>query len=113
MLVTFSSKVDADVLMMADHAKLVLRAAGKDVSSGIAERGVFTVEQLEDAIKKLEKAIANDRPEDELRQHEDDDDNSKGSDVVILEQRAYPLLSMMRKALAAKENIMWETGSGW
>ena len=113
MLVTFTSKVDADVLMMADHAKLVLRAAGKDVSTGIAERGVFTVEQLEDAIKKLEKAIANDRPEDELRQHEDDDDNNKGSDVVILEQRAYPLLSMMRKALAAKENIMWETGSGW
>jgi len=115
MLVTFSSNVDADVLMMGDHAKLVLRAAGKDVSSGIAERGVFTVEQLGDAIKKLEKAIATDRPEDELRQHEDDDDDDddKGSDVVILEQRAYPLLSMMRKALAAKENIMWETGSGW
>jgi len=112
MLVTFSSKVDADVLMMADHAKLVLRAAGKDVSSGIAERGVFTVEQLEGAIKSLEKAIANDRPEDELGKHDDDDDHDS-SNVVILEQRAYPLLSMMRKALAAKESIMWETGSGW
>jgi len=112
MLVTFSSKVDADVLMMAEHAKLVLRAAGKDVSKGIAERGVFTVEQLEGAIKSLEKAIANDRPEDELRQHEDDKGHDK-SGVVILEQRAYPLLAMMRKALTAKENIMWETGSGW
>lgn len=111
MLVTFSSKVDADVLMMADHAKLVLKASGKDVSNGIPERGVFTAEQLEDAIKKLEHAIANERPDDALQGHEDDDHKDKTP--VVLEQRAYPLLSMMRKALAAKESIMWETGSGW
>lgn len=112
MLVTFSSKVDADVLMMADHAKLVLKAAGKDVRDGIAPRGVFTVEQIGEAIQNLERAIANDRPEDELNRQHDDDDH-QGKEVVILEQRAYPLLSMMRKALAAKETIMWETGSGW
>ena len=112
MLVTFTSKVDADVLMMADHAKLVLKAAGKDVSGGIPERGVFTVEQIDDAIKKLERAIADDRPEDELSHNHDDDDH-KDKNVVILEQRAYPLLAMMRKAQQAKETIMWETGSGW
>jgi hypothetical protein len=112
MLVTFSSKVDADVLMMADHAKLVLKAAGKDVHEGIPERGVFTVEQIGQAIQNLERAIANDRPEDELR-HDHDDDDHKDRDVVVLEQRAYPLLSMMRKAFAANETIMWETGSGW
>ena len=112
MLVTFSSKVDADVLMMGEHAKLVLKAAGKDVSGGIPERGVFTVEQIDDAIKRLERAIADDRPEDELH-HEHDEDDHQDADVVILEQRAYPLLAMMRKALQAKEPIMWETGSGW
>lgn len=112
MLVTFTSKVDADVLMMAEHAKLVLKAAGKDVREGIPERGVFTVEQIDEAIRKLEHAIKTDRPEDELNHHDDDDDH-KDQEVVVLEQRAYPLLSMMRKALAANETIMWETGSGW
>lgn len=113
MLVTFSSKVDADVLMMADHAKLVLKASGKDVSNGIPERGVFTAEQLDGAIKKLEGAIANEKPEDALQKHEHEDDDRDDKTPVVLEQRAYPLLSMMRKALAAKESIMWETGSGW
>jgi len=114
MLVTFTSKVDADVLMMADHAKLVLQASGKDVSAGIPDRGVFTAEQLDGAIKKLEHAIANEKPEDELQEHEhEDDDGREAKTPVVLEQRAYPLLSMMRKALAAKESVMWETGSGW
>jgi hypothetical protein len=116
MLVTFSSKVDADVLMMGDHAKLVLQAAGKDVSDGIPDRGVFAAEQLDGAIKKLEHAIANKKPEDELQEHEHDDEDNGGREAktpVVLEQRAYPLLSMMRKALVAKESIMWETGSGW
>lgn len=110
MLVTFSSKVDADVLMMADHAKLVLKAAGKDVGAGIPERGVFTAEQLDDAIANLERAIANEQPRP---QTDDDDDAGNSKELVLLEQRAYPLLNMMRKAKAADAPVMWETGSGW
>lgn len=111
MLVTFSSSVDADVLMMADHAKLVLKSAGKDIGSSVPERGVFTAEQLDEAIAKLEKAIASEQPRPNV--DDDDDDNHKGKEVVLLEQRAYPLLAMMRKAKTAGAPVMWETSSGW
>lgn len=112
MLVTFSSKVDADVLMMGDHAKRVLKAAGKDIGPEIPERGVFTAEQLGDAIANLEHAIANEKPRPK---HDDDDDDGrqKAKELVLLEQRAYPLLAMMRKAKEANAPVMWETGSGW
>lgn len=111
MLVTFSSSVDADVLMMAEHAKLVLKAAGKDIGSTVPERGVFTAEQLDEAISKLEKAIASEQPRPNV--DDDDEDPHKSKEVVLLEQRAYPLLSMMRKAKKANAAVMWETSSGW
>jgi hypothetical protein len=113
MLVTFSSKVDADVLMMANHALLVLRATGKDVGERVPERGVFTAQQLQDAIAELEQAIASeDVPSVE---HDDDDADGKPKrpDIVILAQRAYPLLAMMRKARDAGASVMWETSASW
>jgi hypothetical protein len=110
MLVTFSSNVDADVLMMSDHAIMVLKAAGKQIGDSIPERGVFTAEQLGDAISHLEKAIAGEEP---VAEQSDRDMHGKENDVVLLEQRAYPLLSMMRKAKAADTSVMWETSSGW
>ena len=113
MLVNFTSEVDADVLMMAEHAKLVLKAAGKDIGDTVPERGVFTAEQLPAAIKALEQSISGDTP----RPKDDDDDDpeaaAKRKEVVVLEQRAYPLLAMMRKANEAQKPILWETGSGW
>lgn len=111
MLVTFSSKVDADVLMMADHAKLVLKAAGKDIGATVPERGVFTAEQLGEAISRLEATIAKEQPRP--KSSEDEDDERDAKNIVLLEQRAYPLLAMMRKAKAAQAPVMWETSSGW
>lgn len=111
MLVTFSSKVDANVLMMAEHARQVLRAAGKDIPDAVPERGVFAADQLSDAIARLEKAIGA-----EKRPPEDDDEPDsarRAKEIVVLGQRAYPLLAMMRKAHAAQAPIMWETSSGW
>lgn len=117
MLVTFSCKADMDVLMMEKHAIQVLIAAGKLKTPEIPERGVFTAEQLDEAIKSLQVAIHDEgttldkHPHD---QDEDDDDNKpKTGEVVLLAQRAAPLLQMMRKAKAASAPILWETSSGW
>ncbi len=117
MLVTFSSKADMDVLMMEKHAIQVLIAAGKLTAPEIPQRGVFTIEQLDDAIKNLQVAIHEEgttlekHPDD---QDEDDDDNKpKAGEVVLLAQRAAPLLQMMRKAKAAHAPILWETSSGY
>lgn len=112
MLVTFTSNVDADVLMMGDHAQLVLRAAGKDVAHGVPERGVFSYEQLDESISRLEAAAAAESPSEE--DVDDDHDHEKPKTVtVLLAQRIYPLLAMLRKARDAKTSVMWETSSGW
>ena len=50
MLITFHSKVVAEVLMLTDHAGVLLQAAGKSFGDKIPERGVFTVDQLGPAI---------------------------------------------------------------
>ncbi len=65
MLITFHSKVVAEVLMLTDHAGALLQAAGKSFGDKIPERGVFTVEQLQPAISGIERAI-----DDYQRAHE-------------------------------------------
>lgn len=111
MLVTFSSKVDADILMLGNHAKDVLKLAGKSFGSNLPDRGVFTAEQLPDAIHKIEVAIASETPA-----QEDDPDEPKPhpmNEAVRLGQRAYPLLQMMRKAQTADAPVLWEVSTGW
>jgi hypothetical protein len=111
MLVTFSSKVDADIIMLGDHAKAVLSIAGKSFGNNLPDRGVFTAEQLPEAIHKIETAIASEAPaqEDNL----DEPKPHPMSEAVRLGQRAYPLLQMMRKALTADAPVLWEVGTGW
>lgn len=113
MLVTFSSKADMDVLMMGEHARLVLKAAGKLQGPEIPERGVFSVEQLDEAIKNLESAIKQEAAAAGQHPEDDDDDRARAKEIVLLGQRASPLLQMMRKAKAIGAPILWETGSGW
>ena len=57
MLITFHSKVVAEVLMLTDHAGILLQAAGKSFGDKIPERGVFTADQLGPAIQGIERAI--------------------------------------------------------
>lgn len=112
MLVTFQSKSAADILMLGDHAGPVLQAAGKPGDAASLKRGIFTVEQLPAAIAALEKAIA----EEDLPLEKEDPDHEPVHPMarsVSLRQRAFPLLDMMRKALAIKEPVLWEAGSAW
>ncbi|MFO7746431.1 MAG: DUF1840 domain-containing protein [Orrella sp.] len=114
MIVTFTCNVDADVIMMGDQAQPILGTAGKDVSAGLPERGVFTEEQLADAIARLEAAIKAEPPREHTDDDEEDDQREKPkTEVVLLAQRVYPLLSMMKKAQSANTSVMWETSSGW
>lgn len=113
MLITFHSKVVAEVLMLSDHAAGILQAAGKSVGEKIPERGVFTVEQLGPAISGIERAIEN-----ALHPADDDDDDEKGpiapmARSVGLKERAFPLLDMMRQSKAAGVEVTWEASRGW
>jgi hypothetical protein len=111
MLITFRSKAGADVLMLSQHAAPLLHAAGKDITGEVPERGVFTPEQLPAAIAGIEKAVHL------APKAADEDDDDKGSHAsgggVTLQQRAYPLLDLMRKSQAQGATLMWEAGSGY
>lgn len=112
MLVVFESKAAAQILMLGEHALLVLRAAGKDVGSTLPERGIFTVEQLPEAIAYLEEAVA----ADEGYTPEEDEDHRPHpmAEKVSLTQRAYPLLEMLRKAQEMETEVMWSPADkGW
>lgn len=112
MLITFHSKVVAEVLMLSDHAGPILQAAGKPIGDKIPERGVFTVDQLGPAIAGIERAIENAEHPDE----EEDEDKAPRSPMaraVGLKERAFPLLDMMRQSQAANVEVTWEASRGW
>ena len=110
MLVTFSSKAGADILMLSQHAKPIMRIAGKAIDKDIPVRGVFTPEQIVDAISALERAIALEQP---AAQQDDDQPHDPLSLPVGLRQRAHPLLDLMRRSQKAGAPLTWEAGSAW
>src|SRR5690554_6336772 len=116
MLIVFHSKAASDVLMLVEHAQPVLQAAGKDVSNGVPERGVFTPEQLAGAIRGIE-AAESDHP---THDHDADEHDHENEDqekphpinrAVGFRQRAYPLLAMLREAQSKGMAVTWEPSS--
>jgi hypothetical protein len=111
MLITFRSKSTAEVLMLSEHAKPLLLAAGKIFEGEVPDRGVFTPEQLGAAIAGLNQAISGAFPPDE-----DDDDHLPRhamAQVVTLKQRAYPLLEMFKKAQEEGTSVTWAGAGAW
>jgi hypothetical protein len=112
MLITFTSKAAADVLMYKDHAKRILDLLHKDT-----ERGVITAAEAAQAVTILEKEIAESRlhaaSEDVKRDinahHSElrDDAEHEGVELVSFSARAYPLLEMLRAAKAGGHDILW------
>lgn len=111
MLITFHSKATAEVLMRTVDAAPLLQAAGKLVGDEIPERGVFTHEQLPAAIAGLEAAVVGQPAPAE--DHPDQEPKHPVEREVGLQQRAYPLLDMMRQSLAARADLTWEVSRGW
>jgi len=114
MLVLFHSKPAAEVLMFAQHALPILKAAGKPYADTLPERGVITQEQLAAAIAGIERAIAEDQGPEYI-ESDDDNDNRQHpiSQPVSFRQRAFPLLAMLRLAQEHKADVTWEPAPSW
>ena len=112
MLITFTSKAAAEVLMYKEHAKRILDLLNKDV-----ERGVITATEAVQAVTILEKEIAESRvhaaSEDVKRDvhahHSEtrEDAEHEGMEIVSFSTRAYPLLEMLRAAKAGGHDVLW------
>ncbi|HBT33740.1 MAG TPA: DUF1840 domain-containing protein [Pusillimonas sp.] len=113
MLVVFHAKPAAEVLMYAQHALDILRAAGRNYDT-LPERGVITATQLDEAIASIEKAMAS---ENVSYQDDDGEENDSKthpiSQPVSFRQRAFPLLAMMRLCREHKADITWEPAPTW
>lgn len=119
MLVRFTSSTSGDMIMFAEHAHWLFSIIGKECSA----RGVFTCEQLPQAIVALKAAIEEEKRqlhEAEQQAHEEDDeeeevedendeDHKSGRVGIHLWQRATPLIHLMEWTIKEKGFILWET----
>ena len=99
--------------MYKEHAKRILDLLHKDIGS----RGVITAAEAPEAVKLIEREIAETRlhaasedvRRDVVAHHGEagDDTDPEGAEVVSFAARAYPLLEMLRAAKAGGHDILW------
>ena len=132
MVITFKSRASGDVIMHGESARKILHIIGKDPE---ARQGIITVEQLPDAMQKLNAAIEEDRvrqaeleaerqrekeereqrafedfeAEDEEKEKEPEPPSSGMAAPVSLHQRGWPLLNMMRYSQQEATPVIWDT----
>lgn len=113
MLILFHSKAAAEVLMFAEHALPILKAAGKPYTTSLPERGVITSNELLQAIQGIEKAMANDVDNDYI--HDDDAETREHpiQEHVSFRRRAFPLLAMLRLSNEHHADVTWEPAPDW
>lgn len=107
MLYEFKCKVAGTVVMTQPVAERLLKIIGKPP----APAGVFEPEHLASAIGALQSAVDRDQAGAVTAGQANGDDEEEsardGSDRVSLKQRAWPLLDLMKTALAAGQRITW------
>lgn len=99
----FRSEATGDLLMTAAVGERILRAIGREP----AVQGIIEASALPAAIAALESAVAGDEERHGDDRRDDSDDEKQGGQAVRLSQRAWPMLDMMRRALAEKADIVW------
>jgi len=106
MLYEFRSRATGTVIMTADVAEPLLRALGKRAEP----RGIITVAQLPAAIERLEraKAAALESPAAPIQAPNGHPlESQEAPEPVSFGQRAWPLLELLRAALAGGRDVTW------
>lgn len=98
MIYKFKSRATGDLIMTQAVGERVLALIGKDRTP----QGIIEVAQMPAAIGALESAAAAEAP-----QGAGDDAAAGKADRVSLRQRVWPMVEMMKRALAAKQAIVW------
>ena len=103
----FKSKATADLIMLGPDAQRLLRLMGSDAPS----KGIFTLAQQPVVIAALEAAIAQDEARlaqlVAQRSAEAAQEGGVAADAVSLKRRAQPLLEMLRRSMAAQQDVVW------
>jgi hypothetical protein len=114
MLVKFKSTATETITMFGDVGKQLLQLMG---ASGRVP-GALDADDVPDALRRLEAAVEDVR----ARTHETsappavnedamaDEEEEDKTPPVSLATRAVPLISLLKRAAAAKAEVMWEAG---
>jgi hypothetical protein len=99
MMYKFKSRATGDLIMTQPVGDRVLSIIGKTP----AAQGIIEVDQMPAAMGALESAAAADVP----RPAAGGDDAPAKADTVSLRQRVWPMVEMMKRALAERQPITW------
>ena len=97
MIYKFKSKATGDLIMTQPVGERVLSLIGKPATP----QGIIEVDQLAAAMSALETAVAAEGSAPAA------DDAAPKADRVSLRQRVWPMVEMMKRALAEKQPITW------
>jgi hypothetical protein len=97
MLVTFSCKASESITMFGNVAHKLLRLMG---NSGTVP-GAILAEDVPEALESLQQGIAR-MKQQPVEGNEDDEPD------VSLAHRALPLIELLKRAVSAHCNVMWE-----
>lgn len=106
MLYKFKSRASSDFVMLEVHARQLFEIIGKSPE----RKGVITVDQIPAAISALDAALTHEGS----NAHNHDKFATEGHDEasekqhVSLQQRATPLIHMLKESLAEKKDVTWE-----
>ena len=106
MLVTFTSSTSGEIMMFAEIARHLFEIIGKARTA----RGVFTLEQLPEAIEKLRQAIAAEKgrmPAPSSPVDKSGEAESQDTPGIGLAQRAHPLIALMELTHHEGGFVMW------
>ncbi len=107
MIITFKSSAAGDVIMFSDVAHRLMQIMGKDVT----DKGILTIEQLPEAIRRLKAAIDEDKQRFAALSEEERPLKEKGASgersFVSLYQRATPLLELIEWAQKKQKPVVW------
>jgi len=98
-LVTFRSPAASTIIMYAETAQRLLDLIGKPM----AERGVITSDQVEEALARLLRAVEGEKAAGAPAQ----ENVAEGEQPVSLRQRAFPLIEMLRAARKRHVDVTW------
>lgn len=99
MIVTFTSRAHADITMLGDVARQLLKIMGH---TGTVPSALMP-EDLPAALARLEAAVA------ASKAAEQSPDPNEDEFKPGLAQRALPIISLLKAAIAANETVMWDS----
>lgn len=110
MLVTFSTKVSADITMFGDVAIELLKHMGQ---TGVVP-GALLGPDIPAALERLKQAVQTlgDRPSGNAPGSDDDKDEERGQPMISMRQRAVPLVQLLEAAARKNADVTWREASG-